>query len=167
MDEMQCKQCRGENEERATQCGFCDAVLRRPYPYDPLGEWIASLERDVQRKISTPLSRALELFVLVVVVVASPIGLTLLAQWLGIVPPGWVSTALFGLGMMCVAVAVRGFVPKSRPRHVDYVDQIDEYRRTAGIEPWRMIVLVAESMPKRSLVRAHILDTIAARRADG
>jgi hypothetical protein len=157
---MLCKQCSGDNDDRAIECGYCGAGLRRPYPYDALGEWLEELDFD------SPGSNTIDtvLLVISIAVAAGVTGLLYRAEAIH----GWVAAGALALGlivvlMSTVEILLSGFlVRRARARYRNEVaPSIDELRRETEMEPWRLVVVIHEALPKRSTVACHFLPSEA------
>ena len=156
---MQCKQCGGANDdERALECGYCGGVLRRAWPHDPVGKWLARLERRggdrwgwLQNAVAVgeaALAGGLTALLWVTGLMSSPVAL------IGFGLGAWI------LLEALVSIAGPWSVARARRRFRDGIGaELLRYRRDTGMEAWRFLVLVAESLPGRGwAIRGQLLE---------
>ena len=151
---MQCKQCSGTNEERAIECGWCGAGLRRPYPCDALGQWLERLEPEVVVS-STAWTVFVVLVCLVVVAPFALVGFDFV--------DGWIPAIAIVLGLVATVLGLSGLfagrsIAKGRARFRSKVrPALEELYRETDMQRWRVGVLVHESLPRRSAISTHFI----------
>jgi len=156
---MECKQCSAANDERAVECGYCGAQLRRPYVGDPLGKWLKELSDDfTERHVRFGFFVAVLGCSLVAAVAAGVAARVLLTwtMWWAIFLGVALSLLLGGL-VFCVESRVE--VRRRRAAFErDYWPRIQSFGETNGIKGWRLHVVAGETFTKWSLLRGYLLD---------
>lgn len=157
---MDCKQCGAGNDERAIECAFCGGVLRRAYPYDPMGEWLTGLE-DKFDGIRTPRSTAASV-AWTVIGIGLPVGVAVALRQAELIV-GWFGIVATIVGVLAVMLGALEFLPQGRgltrveQQRSAVFTELEQYRRGAEIERWRLAVMMTEALPRGSLLHQGVL----------
>lgn len=154
---MDCKQCGADNDERAIECGYCGAQVRRPYAGDPLGKWLSDLNADFfQRHCYHWLETSIIVAAPTIALIGFVVAYFVLAWGMG-----W--AIFFGISLLCMNIGVatlfeyplmvrrrrKAFEQENGPR-------IEKLCHGNGIKGWRLYVVAGETFTAKGFVRGYL-----------